>query len=290
MIGLEVLEELGQGAWTVVYRARRQGVDYALKVLKAPVADDRQALMSFRREAARLTCLTHPGLARIHEVGHAQGRPYLVMELVKGQSLDSLLAGDALKEDRVVTIAVDVAGALAAAHQAGLVHRDVKPENIMIQPDGRAKVIDFGLAIRTSDGAEESVAGTFSYMAPEQAGMLKRVVDGRSDLYSLGVVLFRCVTGQLPFVTSDVGELMRLHTVAPAPDIRTFRPDLSPAFAAIVAKLLAKDPDDRYQTAGGLLVSLPRDKGPALEAAFDARHLFLRRVGDVEEGAGVAVV
>ena len=258
MIGLEVLEELGQGAWTVVYRARRQGVDYALKVLKAPVADDRQALMSFRREAARLTCLTHPGLARIHEVGHAQGRPYLVMELVKGQSLDSLLAGDALKEDRVVTIAVDVAGALAAAHQAGLVHRDVKPENIMIQLDGRAKVIDFGLAIRTSDGAEESVAGTFSYMAPEQAGMLKRVVDGRSDLYSLGVVLFRCVTGQLPFVTSDVGELMRLHTVAPAPDIRTFRPDLSPAFAAIVAKLLAKDPDDRYQTAGGLLADLQR--------------------------------
>jgi len=256
--GLEVLEELGRGAWTVVYRARRQGAEYALKVLKAPVADDRRGLTAFRREAGLLTCLTHPGLARIYEVGCAHGRPYLVMELVEGQNLDSLLAAGALGEEQVVATAVDVAGALVAAHRAGLVHRDIKPENIMILPNGRAKVIDFGLAIRTADGVEESVAGTFSYMAPEQTGMLKRLVDGRSDLYSLGVVLFRAVTGRLPFVTSDIGELMRLHTVAPPPDVRTVRPDISPAFAAIVAKLLAKDPDDRYQTAEGLVADLER--------------------------------
>ncbi|HEU4421253.1 MAG TPA: diguanylate cyclase [Pilimelia sp.] len=256
--GLEVVEELGRGAWTIVYRARRRGADYALKVMKAPVADDEQALVAFRREAGLLTCLTDPGLARIYEVGCAHGRPYLVMELLEGQNLDSLLAAGPLDEARAGAIAVDVAGALAAAHRAGLVHRDVKSENIMILPDGQAKVIDFGLAIRAADGVEESVAGTFSYMAPEQTGMLKRLVDGRSDLYSLGVVLFRATTGRLPFVAPDIGELMRLHTVAPAPDVRTLRPELSAMFAAIVAKLLAKDPDDRYQTAQGLIADLER--------------------------------
>jgi diguanylate cyclase (GGDEF)-like protein len=255
---LEVVEELGRGVWTVVYRARRRGADYALKVLKAPLADDQQGLVAFRREAGLLTCLTHPGLARIFEVGCTHGRPYLVMELVEGQNLDSLLAAGALDEARVVEIAVDVAGALAAAHRAGLVHRDVKPENIMILPDGRAKVIDFGLAIRTTRGVEESVAGTLAYMAPEQTGMLKRLVDGRSDLYSLGVVLFRAATDRLPFAAADIGELMRLHTVAPPADVRSLRPDLSAAFAAIVAKLLAKDPDDRYQTAEGLVADLER--------------------------------
>src|SRR6266511_2688299 len=152
--GLEVLEELGRGAWTVVYRARRQGAEYALKVLKAPVADDRRGLTAFRREAGLLTCLTHPGLARVFEVGCAHGRPYLVMELVEGQNLDGVLAGGALEEARAVAITIEVAGALAAAHRAGLVHRDVKPENVMVLPGGRAKVIDFGLAIRTTQGVE----------------------------------------------------------------------------------------------------------------------------------------
>ena len=114
--------------------------------VKAPVAGDEHALVAFRREAAMLACVTHPGLARIHEVGYAQGRPYLVMELVEGRNLESLLAGGRLDEARVVAIARQVAGALAAAHGAGLVHRDVKPDNIMILPDGRVKVVDFGLA------------------------------------------------------------------------------------------------------------------------------------------------
>ena len=110
--GLEIVEELGRGAWTVVYRARRQGVDYALKVVKKPVADDEQVLVAFRREAGLLTCLRHPGLARVHEVGCVHGQPYLVMELVEGQNLDSLLAGGPLDEATAIAVAVDVAGAL----------------------------------------------------------------------------------------------------------------------------------------------------------------------------------
>jgi len=142
-----------------------------------------------------------------------------------------------------------VADALAAAHRAGLTHRDVKPQNIMILPDGRSKVIDFGLAARTAAVvADGAVAGTFAYSAPEQTGMLKRLVDGRSDLYSLGVVLFHAVTGRLPFTATDVGELLRQHTVEAPPDVRDLRPEVSAGFAAIVTRLLAKDPDDRYQT------------------------------------------
>ena len=256
--GLEVVGELGRGAGSVVYRARRLGDEFALKVLRAPVAGDEHALVAFRREAGLLASLRHPALTRVYEAGSAQGRPYLVMELVKGQDLDSVLAGAGLDEARAVAVGVDVAGALAAAHRAGLVHRDVKPSNIMILPDGQAKLVDFGLARRVADGGDDSVAGTVSYMAPEQTGMLKRLVDGRSDLYSLGVVLFRCATGTLPFVSPDIGELMRLHTVAPAPDVRSVRPGLSAGFAAIVAKLLAKDPDHRYQSGQGLVADLRR--------------------------------
>ncbi len=257
---MEILEELGRGAWTVVYRARRDSADYALRVLDAPVVNDEQALLAFRREAAMLASVTHPGVARVHEVGSTHGRPYLVIDLVEGQTLESLLADGRLDESRAVEIVMQVAAALAAAHRVGLVHRDVKPDNIVITPDGRAKVIDFGLARWVADAGDDAVAGTVAYMAPEQTGMLKRLVDGRSDLYSLGVVLFRCTTGRLPFVSSDAGELMRLHTVAPPPDVLALRPQLSPGLAAVVAKLLAKDPDDRYQNGDGLVADLARLK------------------------------
>ena len=277
--GLEVLEELGRGAWAVVYRARRGDVDCALKVLKAPEFDDDRALVAFRREAAMLACATHPGLTRIHEVGSARGRSYLVMELVEGQNLDGLLARGGLDEARVVAIASQVAGALAAAHRVGLVHRDVKPGNIMILPDGRVKVVDFGLARWAAGGEQDAVAGTLSYIAPEQTGMLKRVVDRRSDLYSLGVVLFRSATGRLPFQSPDMGELMRMHTVTPAPDVREVRPELSAGFAAIVAKLLAKDPDDRYQSGEGLVADLARLATDGGEGLF---RLGLRDVAAIE--------
>jgi diguanylate cyclase (GGDEF)-like protein len=266
--GLEIAEELGSSARTVVYRARRDGADYALKMLKAPVSYEQRESVAFRREAAMLASVSHPGLARIYEVGYAQSRPFIVTELVEGESIESLMASGAMEEARVAAIAVDVAGALATAHRAGLVHRDVKPANIMIRHDGRAKVIDFGLANWADVETGTSVAGSFVYMAPEQAGMLKRLVDGRSDLYALGVTLFRCLTGRLPFESRDVGELMRLHTVAAPPDIRAFRAEVSPVFAAIVAKLLAKDPDDRYQNGQGLVADLQRLRADGGEALF----------------------
>jgi hypothetical protein len=146
------------------------------------------------------------------------------------------------------------------------VHRDVKPENILVTPSGGGRLVDFGLATRLvgveSAAAEQGIAGTMVYCPPEQTGMLNRPVDARSDLYALVVVLFECVTGRPPYAATDVGELLRLHAVAPVPDPRAAAPELSATFAGIVRKLLAKDPDDRYQSAPGLLTDLHRlDRG-----------------------------
>jgi diguanylate cyclase (GGDEF)-like protein len=252
---VELIAELGRGAATAVYRGRRGDRQYAIKLLHT--AGGEQASAAFRREAALLARLTHPGLVRIHEVGDAADRPYLIMDLVVGQSLaQALAAAKPLDEARVVAIAVDVTSALTAAHRTGLVHRDIKPDNIMIDDDGSAKVIDFGLASHAGHTNPDVAVGTFVYAAPEQTGILHRPVDGRSDLYALGVVLFECLTGAPPFVAEDVGELIRMHLSAIPPNVRESRPDVSPEFASIIAKLLAKDPDDRYASGDGVLADL----------------------------------
>jgi diguanylate cyclase (GGDEF)-like protein len=272
--GLEVVGELGCGAHAAVYRVRRDGVDYALKALHRQADDPAgRSLSAFRREAALLARLDHPGVPKVFDVGQADGRPFLVMELLDGGSLADLLERGTLPEEALVRIGLEVASALAAAHQVGLVHRDIKPANIMVGSDGAARLVDFGLAARGQNEHHEdgAAAGTFEYCAPEQAGMLRRAVDGRADLYSLGVVLFECATGAVPFVSDDVGELIRLHATVPAPDPRGSRPELSNGCAAVINRLLAKDPDDRYQSADDLLVALERlipegaagmDRGP----------------------------
>ncbi|WP_204012742.1 diguanylate cyclase [Virgisporangium aurantiacum] len=251
---LEVLGELGRGAYATVYRARRHGVDYALKAPHREVGGAGDLLLQFRREAALLARLDHPGAPRPHDVGQADGRPYLVMDLIEGSPLAAVLEQGPIDEAVLVRLGWDVAGVLAAAHSVGLVHRDIKPSNIVVASDGIGRLIDFGLADRDQIAHRDdaAAAGTFDYSAPEQTGMLRRAVDGRADLYSLGVVLFECATGTLPFVSDDVGELMRLHAVAAPPDPRVTLPELSPGCAEVIGRLLAKDPDDRYQSADDL--------------------------------------
>ena len=259
--GFDRLEVLGRGARTVVYRVRKTGTDgpdYAMKMVRVCPPDAETALTAFRREAALLACATSPGLATIHDVGAVAGHPYLIMELVEGRTLAHLLAeqrskGQALHEQQVMIIARDVADALAAAHRGQLVHRDIKPQNLLVTPEGHTRLIDLGLATWVANGATDGdVAGTFQYSPPEQSGMLQHPVDARSDLYALGVVLFECVAGRLPFVAEDVGELLHLHASTAPPDLAELRPDLSGTLVRIIAKLLAKDPDDRYQSAVGL--------------------------------------
>jgi predicted Ser/Thr protein kinase len=263
--GVEYVSELGRGARTVVYRARRGDREYAVKVLRT--VGGRDEALAFRREAALLAGLDHPDLPDVHDVGEADGHPYLIMDLVVGRPLAAVLrAEQRLDETRTATLGAEVADAPAVAHRAGLVHRDVKPDNIMIGPDGRARVIDFGFATRTGSEVADAAVGTFAYSAPEQTGMLRRPVDGRADLYALGVVLFECLTGEPPFRAGDAGELIQMHLAVPAPDVRGVRPDVSAALAAVVDALLAKDPDDRYQSGDGLRADLLRVAGGQREA------------------------
>jgi diguanylate cyclase (GGDEF)-like protein len=282
LTGIEVQAELGRGATTVVHRVRHAGRTYALK---RPADGDTGLLTAFQREAALLACVDDPAVARIHAAGLFQGVPALVLEHLAGGSLADQLAQGPLGPDRVVELAAQLGRGLAAAHRAGLVHRDVKPANIMLPAAGPAKLIDFGLAL-LGDGAaagpDGQAVGTFLYTSPEQSGMLKRPVDGRSDLYSLGVVLFECLTGRLPFEAADVGDLLRLHLTAPVPDPAVLCPGLDPALAAVVLRLLAKDPDDRYPDAAAFLDALRACPGGSAAAAEPAVTRWPLRGRDAE--------
>lgn len=251
------VEKLGRGATTAVYRAVREGEDYAVKVKELSGPDD-PARITFRREAAILAAIRHPSLGKVYEVGEEGRFAYLVMELIGGRTLAEVIDGDGpMAEDQVIAIASDVASALEAAHRVGVVHRDVAPRNVVIRDDGNAFLIDFGLATPTGTRQpDDSVVGTVLYSAPEQTGMIRRPVDRRSDLYSLGAVMFECLTGLAPYRSADAGEVVRLHAVGAVPDVRDLRPDVSAQLARIVARLMAKDPDDRYQVAASLLFDL----------------------------------
>jgi diguanylate cyclase (GGDEF)-like protein len=259
----------------VVYRVHHNGTDLAMKVLHAPLDADRQTLAAFRREAALLALADHPGLPTVHDVGEADGRPYLIMDLIEGQELAAALRPGPLAEERILQLGVEVAEALAAVHRVGLVHRDVKPQNILLHTGGRARLIDLGMAARSSTDLSDVVAGTLTYAAPEQAGTLKRPVDARADLYSLGVVLYECAAGQVPFSGSDVGELLRMHATLPPPELLELRGDLSPTLAQIIVRLLAKDPDDRYANCASLIADLRA-------LAADRTAVFPLGLGDVE--------
>jgi diguanylate cyclase (GGDEF)-like protein len=255
--GFTVESELGRGANSDVYRVHKAGRDgaYALKILAASERSE-QDLAAFRREAALLASVNHANLTTIHEVGAADGRPYLVMDLVEGASLASVLTRGALSPERVISLARDITGPLAALHRRGLVHRDVKPDNLMVLPSGTARLIDFSLASRETGDHSGPTVGTLAYSSPEQSRMLRRPVDQRSDLYSLGAVLFECLAGTPPFSAVDVADLLRMHAVIAPPDLATLVPGIPPGLVTVVATLLAKDPDDRYQTGEELAADL----------------------------------
>ncbi|GIF02109.1 hypothetical protein Ari01nite_95730 [Paractinoplanes rishiriensis] len=252
----EVLGEIGRGAEAVVHRVRRDGTEYAMKLLQPSTAAHDEVLRRLHRTVALLAAARHPSLVRVHEVGVHDGRPYVLLDLVEGRRLTDVLAGGPLPDADLIRVGLGLAGALTAVHGCGLVHRDVKPDNVLLEADGSPRLIDFGLAERVAGETGDQVAGTLAYTAPERTGMLHRQADGRADLYSLGVLLYECATGSAPYSSSDVGELLRLHAVAPVPDPRDAAPALSPALAGIIRKLLAKDPDDRYQSGTGLLADL----------------------------------
>jgi serine/threonine protein kinase/serine phosphatase RsbU (regulator of sigma subunit) len=211
----------------------------------------------FRREAAIIARLEHPSLVKIYGIGEHENRPFVVMDFIEGQSLAKFLEKGELSEDLILKIAKCIAGALTVAHKHGVIHRDIKPDNILIGSEEKVTLIDFGFADEAATTTDTAI-GTFAYSPPEQTGFLKRPVDGRSDLYSLGAVLYQCVTGRPVFIAESVTDLIKKHAVVSAPDVRETKPATRPSLAMIIAKLLSKDPDDRYQTAEGLLFDLEK--------------------------------
>ena len=254
----QISDQLGAGGMGVVYRAHdsRLQRDVAIKVLPADALGDESARARFRREALALAKLSHPNIATLYDLGEQGDVSYLVMECVAGESLASMLERGPLLIRDVLALGIEIAGALDEAHGQGIIHRDLKPANVMVTPKGHAKVLDFGLAklIAPTDTASglshtETVGavGTLFYMSPEQAN--GEAIDGRTDVWSLGVLLYEALTGSPPFrAASALGVLSAISAGSPVP-IADLRPEVPNALTAIVMRALAKEPADRYQTA-----------------------------------------
>lgn len=274
-----IIGVLGRGGMGVVYRAVQDKPvrDVALKVL-APGFGGAEARARFAVEAEALGRLQHPGIAQIFEAGShasANDRPYLAMELVEGESLHAWGKRQPSIEARVRMV-VQIAEAVHHAHQKGLVHRDLKPSNVLVSGDGRAKILDFGIA-RIADTHKPGgmltqlgmVVGTPAYLAPEQA--LGDSLDVRTDIYALGCVLFELLTGRPPFVSDSLQKLISAHLKDTPPSPQSLRNDLSPALSEAVLKALAKDRAHRYQNVKELAVALKKsiERANAIPGAFE---------------------
>jgi eukaryotic-like serine/threonine-protein kinase len=261
----EVGRLLGSGGMAEVYEGRDRLLDrqVAIKVPLPQYAHDPAFQQRFRREAQAAASLSNAGVVAVYDTGMQNGTPFIVMEFVGGRTLkETILAEGPLHPDRAAAIAADVCSALAAAHARGLVHRDVKPPNVMLTPSGRVKLMDLGIAradaaeAATQTGAHTAMIGTALYLSPEQAQ--GQPVDPRSDLYSLGCCLYEMLTGTVPFRgATPVAILYRHVREDPAPP-RLLNPAVPAALEAVCLKALAKRPEDRYQTAVEMREDLER--------------------------------
>jgi serine/threonine-protein kinase len=251
---------IGSGGMSTVYLAFDETLErqVAIKLMSREVASDSDQLERFRREARAVAQLSHPHVVGVIDAGEDDGRPYIVLEYVEGETLKARIRRHGrLSIPEAVAYAIEIARALGAAHARHIVHRDVKPQNVLIDQEGSAKVTDFGIA-RTleEDGltVDGRVLGTTDYVSPEQA--LGQHVTGQSDLYSLGIVLYEMLTGEVPFKgESQVAVAMR-HVREQIPDVQAKRPEVSAALAAVLDKATAKREDDRYANDAELIADL----------------------------------
>ncbi len=256
----QMLRPLGEGGMAMVYRAYQPSVEreVAVKVLPQQYANDPQFSERFKREAKTLATLQHPRILAVFDYGQAEGYSYMVMPLVNAGSLTDYLKGRTVSFSETVRIIGQIADALDYAHKRGLVHRDIKPANVLMDDGGNCLLSDFGIAhivegstMLTSAGA---VLGTPSYMSPEQGQGTQ--VDARSDIYSLGVMLFEMLVGRVPYRADTPVAVMLKHVMDPIPVPRSLNPNIPPELERITMKALAKDPANRFQTAGEFAAAL----------------------------------
>ncbi len=281
----EVIGELGQGAMGIVYKAKDPLIDRVVAIktinLRLALEEKEEYEARFYQEAKAAGRLSHHNIVTIYDVGKSGDVAYIAMEFLQGRELRDVLNEEPLLPvDQVLDIVVQVAQGLAYAHEHGIVHRDVKPSNIMVVRDGHVKVTDFGIArmassaVRTQTGM---VLGSPKYMSPEQ--VMGKPIDQRSDIFSLGVMLYEMLTGQVPFNGENVNAIMyQILNAVPTPP-STLNPAVPDMLNFIVAKALAKTPDDRYRDAGELAEDLRtcRDTVPRSSARVDLRRSRLRQ-------------
>ena len=265
----ELAEPLGAGGMGEVYRARdaRLGRDVAIKIIPAALAGDAGRLRRFEQEARAAAALNHPNILAVYDVGHQDGSPYIVSERLEGETLRERLGGGRLPVRKVIVYAQQIARGLAAAHDKGILHRDVKPENIFVTRDGQVKILDFGLAKLTdhagspkdvtrsiNESETGTVLGTVGYMSPEQ--VRGKMADARSDLFSLGVTLYEMLSGQRAFHGETPADTMTAILSQEPPELTSTNRNVTPALERIVRHCLEKNPEERFQSARDLAFDL----------------------------------
>ncbi len=270
----ELEEVVGSGGMASVYRAHDRMLErpVAVKILHEHYVSDEEAVERFQREARSAAQLAHPNIVTVIDRGEDDGRPYIVFEYVEGENLKQLVTREgALPVGTVIDLGIQIAQALEAAHERGVVHRDIKPQNVLLAEEGRVKVTDFGIA--RSRGTEGltltgTIMGTSDYIAPEQA---KGEPAGEaSDIYSLGVVLYELLTGRVPYeAESPVAVAMR-HVHDPIPSVRSVRPEVPPRLDAAVRRALAKEPRDRFASMSDLVAELEACRRGDVPVAHDS--------------------
>src|SRR5438128_5140321 len=278
----EILAPIGAGGMGEVYRARdtRLGRDVAVKVLPHTFSADVDRLRRFEQEACAAGALNHPNILVVHDIGTHDGAPYVVSELLEGETLRQRMGGTALAQRRAIDYALGIVHGLAAAHEKGIVHRDLKPDNVFITKDGRVKILDFGIAKLTqADGSQSQtdiptrrvdtdpgmVLGTVGYRSPGQVG--GRPADHRSDIFSLGAILYEMLSGRRAFHSQSAVETMSAILKEDPPDLSETNQRISPALERLVNHCLEKNPEERFHSASDLAFALEALSGSSVTSA-----------------------
>src|SRR5438105_5007192 len=276
-----IVSKIGEGGMGEVYRARdaKLGRDVAIKVLPAAFSENSERLRRFEQEAQAAGALNHPNILSIYHIGTHQGAPYIVSELLEGETLRERMVSGALPQRKATDYALQIAQGLAAAHEKGIVHRDVKPDNIFITDDGRLKILDFGLAKLTSatDGTSQTevptrkvntdpgtVMGTMGYMSPEQ--LKGHPADHRSDIFSFGAILYEMLSGRRAFRGDSIAETMSAILREDPPDLSETNKTVSPALERVVRHCLEKNPAERFHSARDLAFAIESLSGSAVSS------------------------